>query len=79
MKMMNVLSRSENLNLDFVKDDLPSMPALEGDGEVKVESEETISEIIKLNPLKRKITATELKISTPNKSLKRLPISILLA
>ena len=50
------------------------MLALEGDEEVKVESEETIAERIKLNPRKRKNTGTGIKFLTPNKLLTRLPI-----
>ena len=33
---VNVLSRPENLTLDFVEDDLPPMPPLEGDKEVNL-------------------------------------------
>ena len=49
------------------------LTALEDNEEVKLESEETIAERIKLNPWKRKRTGTVLKISTPNKLLTRLP------
>ena len=50
------------------------MLALEGDEELKLESEETIAERIKLNPRKRKNTGTGIKILTPNKLLTRLPV-----
>ena len=48
------------------------MPALDGNEEVKLEPEETITKIIKLNPREKK-TETELEILTPNKLLTRLP------
>ena len=76
-KKINVLNRPENLTLDFVEDDLPPMPPLEGDEEVKLEPEESIVERVKLNPRKRKEkkkTGTGLKILTPNKLLTRLLI-----
>ena len=38
------------LSLDFIEDSLPPMPPLEGDKEIKLEPEETIPEIVKLNP-----------------------------
>ena len=38
------------LSLDFIEDSLPPMPPLEGDKETKLEPEETIPEIVKLNP-----------------------------
>ena len=50
------------------------MPPLEGNEQVKLKPEETIAEIIKLNPRKRRITGTGLKILTPNKLLTRLLI-----
>ena len=56
------------------EDDLPPMLPLEGDEEIKPETEETIAERIKINPRKRKITGTRLKILTPNKLLTRLPV-----
>ena len=43
-----------DLCLDEGKDDLPPIPVLEGDKEVKLEPEETIAERVKLNPRKRK-------------------------
>ena len=77
-KKTNVLNGPENLTLDFVEDDLPPMPPLEGDEEVKLEPEESIVERVKLNPRKRKEkkkkTGTGLKILTPNKLLTRLLI-----
>ena len=44
----------ENLSIDLYldEDDLPPMPLLESDEEVKLEPEETITERIKLNPQK---------------------------
>ena len=39
-----------NLYLHKYEDDLLPMPVLEGDEEVKLEAEETITEIVKLNP-----------------------------
>ena len=75
MKVHNV---SENLsinNLYLDVDNLPPMLALVGEEEVKLEPEETITERIKLNPLKKiKNTGTLLKTLTPNKLLARLPI-----
>ena len=47
-KNINVLNNPKNLFLDFVED-LP----LEGDGKVKLETEETIAARVKLNPRKR--------------------------
>ena len=52
---------------------LPPMPPLECDEEVKLEPEETIAERIRLNSRKRKTTRTGLKILTPNNLLTRLP------
>ena len=42
-----------DLYLDEDEDDLPPIPALEGDEEVKLEPEETIAERMKLNPRKK--------------------------
>ena len=50
-----------DLYLDEDEGDLPPMPALESDEEVKLEPEESIAERIKLNPAKGKIK-TGLKI-----------------
>ena len=47
-KNINVLNNPKNLFLDFVED-LP----LEGDGKVKLETEETIAARVKLNHRKR--------------------------
>ena len=63
-----------DIDLDEDGDEIPPIPQLEGDEEVKSESEETIDERIKLNTSKRKITRTELKILTPNNLLTRPPI-----
>ena len=53
-KTINVLKRLENLTLNFMKEDLPPMPPLEDDEEVKLKLQETISKSVKLNPQKRK-------------------------
>ena len=55
------------LILDSDKDELPQIPSLKGDEEVKTEPEKTIAERIQLNPKspEKKITGTELKILTP--------------
>ena len=53
-KMVNILNKPEILIPDFDRDDLPSISTLlEGDEEVKLESENIIAEIIKLSPRKR--------------------------
>ena len=49
-KIITALSKPEMLSLDFIEDGLPPMPPLEGDKETKLEPEETIPEIVKLNP-----------------------------
>ena len=52
--MVNILNKAEILIPDFDRDDLPSISTLlEGDEEVKLESENIIAEIIKLSPRKR--------------------------
>ena len=48
--MMSVLNKPEMLSLDFIEDDLPPIPPLEGDEE----PEETIAGRGKLNPRKKK-------------------------
>ena len=76
-KRVKVQDMPENFSIDLYlsqdEDDLPLIPALEGNEE----PEETITERVKLNPWKRKNAGTGLKILTPNKLLTRL--SILLA
>ena len=52
-KMINVLNRPENLTLNFIEDNLPAMPPLKGDEEVKLEPEEPITERVKLNTRKK--------------------------
>ena len=53
-KMVNILNKAEILIPDFDRDDLPSISTLlEGDEEVKLESENIIAEIIKVSPRKR--------------------------
>ena len=44
-KRINVLNCHENVTLDFNKDDLPPMPKLEVDEEVKLEAQETAEKI----------------------------------
>ena len=70
-KRVKVLNKPEMLILDFdddeYEDDLPSVPPLEYDEEVKLEPQETAAERIKRNPWKRKKTRTGLKILTPKK------------
>ena len=46
--------KPEMLILDFNEDELPPMPPLEGEEEVKLEPEDTIAERIMLNPRKKK-------------------------
>ena len=46
--------KPEMLILDFNEDELPPMPPLEGEEEVKLEQEDTIAEKIMLNPRKKK-------------------------
>ena len=53
-KRINVLNKPEMLILDFDRGDLPPMPAVEGDEEVKVEPEETIAERKKNKSSKKK-------------------------
>ena len=53
-KRINVLNKPEMLILDFDRGDLPPMPAVEGDEEVKVEPEETIAERKKSKSSKKK-------------------------
>ena len=54
-------------------EDLPSMPPLVGDeGELKLEPEETVDEIVRIHH--QKITGKGLKILTPSKLFTRLPI-----
>ena len=60
------------MDLYLDEDDLSLMPAIEGDEQVKLESEDTIAERVKLKPRERKKTGAVLKILTPNKSLTRL-------
>ena len=70
-KRVYVLNKPEMLTLNIDDDDLSP---LEADEAVKSELEETIVERIKLNPQKRNITETGLKVFTSNKLLIRLPI-----
>ena len=62
-KSIKVQNVPENLpiNLYLDKDNLPPLPALEGDEKLKLESEETIAERIKLNPRKRKKYRNKIK------------------
>ena len=70
-KRVYVLNKPEMLTLNVDDDDLSP---LEADEAVKSELEETIVKRIKLNPQKRNITETGLKVFTSNKLLIRLPI-----
>ena len=72
-KRINVLNKPEMLILDFDRGDLPPIPAVEGDEEVKVEPEETIAERKKKNPQKRKRNRDRIK-NFDSKLLTRLPI-----
>ena len=65
---------SENLRIDLYldEDDLSLMPAIEGDKQVKLESQDTIVERVKLKLQERKTARAGLIISTPNKSLTRI-------
>ena len=47
-KRVNIQNIPEMLILDFDRDGLPPMPAIEGDEEVNLEPEETIAERTKL-------------------------------
>ena len=60
--MITALNKPEMLCLDFIEDDLPPMPPLEGDEEIKKVPEETIAERVKLNLRKRKNEGAGLKI-----------------
>ena len=62
-----------NFTLNFIEDDLFPIPSLECD-KVKLEPEETIAKIVKLNPWKRENEGTGLKMLTTNILLTRLPI-----
>ena len=73
-KRVSVLNQPEMSELDFDKCDL--LP-LEGDEGVKLESEQTIAERVKLDLRKRKNERTGLNILTSNRLLTRF--SILLA
>ena len=72
-KRIKVRNVAENLPIELYldEDDLPPIPALEDDEEVKLEPEETIAERIKLQ---RKNIGTGLKILALNKLLARVPI-----
>ena len=61
-KWINILNKSEMLELDFDKDGLPPMPPLGAAEEVKLEPDETIAERFNLNPRKRKVEGIRLKI-----------------
>ena len=74
-KRIKVQNVPENLPIDLYidEDDLPAMPALEGNDEVKLEQQKTIAVRVKLNSRKKK-RRNRIKILTPNKLLTRLPI-----
>ena len=50
MKRINILTRYENVTIDFDKDDLPLMQRRDGNEEVKLELPETVAKRAKLNP-----------------------------
>ena len=62
------------LILGFDQNYLLPMPQLEGDEEVILEPQETITERVKLIPWKRKNEGTRLKLLIPNKLLIKRPI-----
>ena len=55
-KRIKVQNVPENLPIDLYidEDDLPAMPALEGNDEVKLEQQKTIAVRVKLNSRKKK-------------------------
>ena len=65
-KKVNVLNNPEMLIFDFVEVVSSQMSPLDND--------ENIAERVKLNPQKRKLAGTGLKILTPNKLSTRLPM-----
>ena len=62
------------LILGFDQNYLLPMPQLEGDEEVILDPQETITEGVKLIPWKRKNEGTRLKLLIPNKLLIKPPI-----
>ena len=62
------------LILGFDQNYLLPMPQLEGDEEVILDPQETITEGVKLIPWKRKNEGTRLKLLIPNKLLIKRPI-----
>ena len=62
-KRIKVQNVPENLPIDLYidEDDLPAMPALEGNDEVKLEQQKTIAVRVKLNSRKKKKEGTGLK------------------
>ena len=62
------------LILGFDQNYLLPMPQLEGDEEVILDPQETITERVKLIPWKRKNEGTRLKLLIPNKLLIKRPI-----
>ena len=74
--MVNVLNRPEMLTLDSDKDELPPIPALKGDEEVKIEPEKAIAETTQLNPKspEKKNNRNRIKNLDSKKYLTRLPV-----
>ena len=74
--MNSKTTRPVDATIDYFKfknlERMESEEPLEGDEEVKLEPEETIPEIVKLNPGKNE--GRELKILTRRKLLTRIPI-----
>ena len=74
--MNSKTTRPVDATIDYFKfkslERMESEESLEGDEEVKLEPEETIPEIVKLNSRKNK--GRELKILTRRKLLTRIPI-----
>ena len=74
--MNSKTTRPVDATIDYIKfkslERMESEESLEGDEEVKLEPEETIPEIVKLNSRKNK--GRELKILTRRKLLTRIPI-----
>ena len=66
-KRVNVLNKTEMLIIDFDRDDLPPIPALEYDTKVILEPGQTIAERMEVNPQKKIY-----KISIKNLDLKQI-------
>ena len=60
-KRVNVPNKPKMLVLNFDRDDLSPMTALEDEEEVELEPEETIAQRVQLNPRKKKSNRTRIK------------------